>query len=140
MYRSQKVVDFNNIRQNLKLRRMPIFRIVIPCLLFLVISDKLTFNSILSNFNTMQFQSPESIFMGAINISRIVSLNYSLAFGIGYLFVELAAYVAVAIAVLAIIKFLFGFEVVEEKRVEASSFEHNFQSNDIYLKTSKFIC
>lgn len=133
-------MNFNNIRQNLKLRRMPIFGIVIPCLLFLVISDKWTFNSIMSNLNTMQFQNPESVFLSAINISKILSLHYSLAFGLGYLFVELAKFVAIAIAFLAIIKFLFGFEIINEKNVEVSSYKHNFQTNDIYLKTSKFIC
>ena len=133
-------MNFRNLCHNLRLRKMPIFRIVITCLLFLVISDKAIFDSVISNFSTMQIQNPETIFMGAVNISRLISLQYSIAFGLGYLFIELASFVAIAIAVLAVIKFLFGFEVVSTKNVELSSYVNIFQTNDIYLKTSKFIC
>ena len=119
---------------------MPIFRIVIACLLFLVISDKMMFDSVISNFSAMKIQNPETIFMGAVNISRLISLQYSIAFGLGYLLVEIASFVAIAIVVLAVIKFLFGFEFVSTKNVELSSYINIFQTNDIYLKTSKFIC
>jgi hypothetical protein len=88
----------------------------------------------------MQFQSPESIFMGAVNISRILSLQYSVMLGIGYIFFELATFVAIAIAIYIIIRHLIGFEILEEKREEIPASRDAFQTNDIYLQTSKFIC
>ena len=94
-------MNFNNIRQNLKTSSMTIAKIGIACLMFVVISDKGLFNHILGNLNNMQFHSPESIIMGAVNISRIISLQYTIFFALGYLFVELAKFVVIVIALSA---------------------------------------
>ena len=133
-------MNLYNIRQNLKATRMPIMRIVMACLMFVLISDKGLFNHILSNFNNIQFHNPESIVMSAVNISRIISLQYSIFLGIGYLFIELARFVAIAIAIFALIKHLISIERVEEKKLEVINSTLDHQTNDIYLKTSKFIC
>ena len=88
----------------------------------------------------MHFQSPETIIMNAVNISRFLSLQYSFIVGLSYLFIELASFVAIAIAVFALIKYLFGFELVQDKKFEVNHSVDFLQSNDIYLKISKFIC
>ena len=133
-------MSFPNFRQNLKGRKMPIIQIVIASFLFLIISDKGNFSSFSSFIQNFQVNSPEAFITGLFDFGRIVSLQYSIAFGIGYMFLGLAKAVAIAIALLAIIKFVFSFERVQEKKVEIVSAQDRFHTNDIYLQTSKFIC
>ena len=133
-------MSLSNLQQKLKKQKMPIVQIVIASLLFVAISDKAVFSNIFGYFQNMHLNSPENVITGILNISRLVSIQYSIALGIGYMFIEIAKFVAIAIAVLAIIKFVFSFDKVEQKKYEIISDVDFIQTNDLYLKTSKFIC
>jgi len=137
------IVFFRNIKHNLKARKMSIFKIAIACLLFLAISDKgllqNTFNNLHNLFSSSSF-SIESAITSMVNLSRIAMLDYTLTMGIGYMFVELAMYAVTALLVVAIITYFTHCEKVHEVRVSSSVIDVIEPHNDIYLKTSKFIC
>ena len=75
-----------------------------------------------------------------VNLSRIAMLDYTVTMGIGYMFVELAMYAVTALLVVAIITYFTHCEKVHEVRVSSSVIDVIEPHNDIYLKTSKFIC
>ncbi|MBE5736751.1 MAG: hypothetical protein E7356_05330 [Clostridiales bacterium] len=137
------IVFFRNIKHNLKARKMSIFKIAIACLLFLAISDKgllqNTFNNLHNLFSSSSF-SIESAITSMVNLSRIAMLDYTVTMGIGYMFVELAMYAVTALLVVAIITYFTHCEKVHEVRVSSSVIDVIEPHNDIYLKTSKFIC
>lgn len=134
---------FGNIKHNLKARKMSIFKIAIACLLVLAISDKGLLQNAFNNLNNLFSSSSFSIdsaITSMINISRIAMLDYTVTMGIGYVFVELAMYAVTALLVVAIITYFTHCEKVHEVRVSLSVIDVIEPHNDIYLKTSKFIC
>ena len=133
-------MNFANIRQNLKTKKMPVVQVVIASLFFILISDKGLFNNFSSFIQNIHVTSPEAFISGMFNFGKFISLQYSIVFGLSYMFFELTKLVAIAIALLAIIKYLVGFERIEEKKIEVASASDRFHTNDIYLQTSKFIC
>jgi len=133
-------VELNKILKNLKLKKMSMISVIISSLLFFLINDKLSICSFIHNLRNIHIQSPESIFIEAVNIGKILSLQYSTMLGIGYIFFELATFVTIAIAICVIFRNLIGFEVMEGKREDVLVSKCSFQTNDIYLQTSKFIC
>lgn len=122
---------------------MSIFKIAIACLLFFAISDKgllqNTFNNLHNLFSSSSF-SIESAITSMVNLSRIAMLDYTVTMGIGYMFVELAMYAVTALLVVAIITYFTHCEKVHEVRVSSPIIGTIEPHNDIYLKTSKFIC
>ena len=131
-------MNFSSIRNNLKRCKMPIIQIVIASFLVVFINDKNLTNNIF--YAIQNICSPEAVMSYAMDIGKILSLQYLVIFGISYLFIELAKVVSIAITLFAIIKYMFRCEFVEEKKVEIVSAFDKFHTNDLYLQTSKFIC
>lgn len=138
----------NNFKHSLKNKKMSISQIVMAFVLFVIINDKGVFNGILNNLHsicngmtTMTTCPFESFVTGMINISRIVMLDYSITMGIGYMFFNLALIMAIAVAIFYLVKFSYkekGF-ILAEARYHCPE-PKAVLSNDIYLKTNKFIC
>ena len=67
-------------------------------------------------------------------------LDYSITMGIGYFVVELAMFAITALLVYAVITYYVSYENVQEFSVSTPATKEIESHNDIYLKTSKFIC
>ena len=139
---------FKNFKQSLKNKKMSIAQIVMTFVLFVIINDKGVFNGIINNINsigngvtTITTCPFENMITGMINLSRIIMLDYSITMGIGYMFLNIALIIAVSVAVF----YLVNTSQNEKALVVSEPNYHRpeskaISSNDIYLKTNKFIC
>jgi hypothetical protein len=122
---------------------MAIIKGVMVFVLFVVLSEKTLLHNLISNIynGSTNFLSIEKFINDIVNIARVVNESFSFAFGVGVVFAEIVLMLGIAFA------FCYGVKAVCVKfiRTERTSLNQRVHSvvyatNDIYLKTSKFIC
>lgn len=133
---------FGDIKKNLTPRTTTIVKIAIFLVLFISLSDR----SLLHNFfnsiqgDTTSFLSVERFIHIIVNFTSLISTSFALNFGMGVVVkmaIVLSVFVAVCYGVKSICK---GIACNKGTLEYENAHSEVYVTNNIYLKTNKFIC
>lgn len=134
---------FCSIRQNLKAKRLTIFKFAMALILFVELSDKSLFQNFINNYtgSTLNFFSMEKFVNDIVSISKLLSTSLSISFGLGEILVGLVFVMVIAFALFLLFRVAFRSDNLENKSTKISNINIvAFATNDIYLQTNKLIC
>ena len=134
---------FKNAKNSSKSRRITTLKVVMALVLFIALSDKTLLQNFVGNIygGTPNFLSAERFVHDIVNISRVINTSFALTIGVSVIITEIALVLGIAFAVYYGIKSICVRLVRQESSLEYQNVHSVvYATNDIYLKTSKFIC